>query len=65
MNQSTALHLASALPKDNQEIVQKLLRHPDIEVNPVNSSMSTPLMMASRNGNIKTLEVTLVPINTQ
>ena len=44
---------------DDASIVRKLLRHTDIDVSPVNKTGLTPIIMATKKGKIKALEVSI------
>jgi len=56
-NKHTPLHIATGT--DQPEIVRKLLSHKDIDVNPRSCKDLTPILMATRNGKIRALEVLL------
>ena len=50
-----ALHIATA--NDDPEMVRKLLRHPDTDLNPISKIGLTPLMLALKRGKTKALQV--------
>jgi ankyrin repeat protein len=51
----TALHIATA--NDDPEMVRKLLRHPNTDLNPISKIGLTPLMLALKRGKSKALQV--------
>ena len=58
LNHRTALHFATA--NDQPNIVKKLLSHPDIDVNVRSKKGLTPVMEATKNSKLKSLEVMLI-----
>ena len=56
------LHIGTSL--DRGGAIKKLLRHPDIDVNPVSKKGLTPIILATKNAKLNSLEVpTLFSIN--
>ena len=59
----SVLHFGTSL--DNGAIIRRLLRHPDIEANPVSKKGQTPIIMATTKGKLNALEVlTYLPLLT-
>eukprot|EP00092_Neocalanus_flemingeri_P075701 GFUD01093827.1.p1 GENE.GFUD01093827.1~~GFUD01093827.1.p1 ORF type:complete len:670 (+),score=186.86 GFUD01093827.1:170-2011(+) len=56
-NGRTILH--SATGTNEKAIVRKILSHPDIEVNPTSNKGLTPVMEATKNGKIESLQILL------
>jgi hypothetical protein len=53
----SALHFGTSLDRPNA--VRKLLAHPEIEVNPISKKGLTPIKIATENGKINALKVSV------